>query len=69
MKNLVRTYHTFNAFVSEYSDGSVEVMYHEYNTKDQITGFKYHKYDSKADYEIAQLDKATAQRLGKKEAQ
>lgn len=65
MKQLVRSSHYADRIESEYSDGTVEVMYHEYNDKDQITGFKSRKYDSKAEYEIAKLDEATAKRLGK----
>jgi hypothetical protein len=51
--------------VYEYEDGSVEVEYYTYDTKGYIDVLKSDKYNSKAEYEIAKLDEATAKRLGK----
>lgn len=64
MKNLVRSSHYADRIESEYDDGSVEVLYHEYEGQ-HIVAFKTTEYPSKAHYEIAKLDEATAKRLGK----
>jgi hypothetical protein len=64
MKKLVRSSHYADRIENEYDDGSVEVMHHQYGDAHIVT-FKTKEYPSKAHYEIAKLDEATAKRLGK----
>jgi hypothetical protein len=64
MKKLVRSSHYADRIESEYDDGSVEVLYHQYEGQ-HLVAFKNLTYDSKAEYEIAKLDEATAKRLGR----
>lgn len=49
----------------EYNDGTVEAGWHELDAVLHIKKIVFTPYKSKADYEIAKLDKATKERLGK----
>lgn len=49
--------------MAEYDDGTVTVMWHITKPDNTISGFTTVDYGSKAEYEIAKLDKATKERL------
>ncbi len=59
MKTLVQCSQYSDSTVIEYDDGSITVMWHLHKPNNEINGFNPIDYPTKADYEIAKLERET----------